>query len=143
MSLLFFFFFLQSFKGEHSDWSPDSARASAGGSLPTGVCPQQSEGNTTVCVWHTSARPRGSSAVEDGPVPVRSEGERGAFGVGLPPVRTQRGDGLLGKQRHETRVIVRRRLRTKRVFWFIDGFASLQIWQHMKPASSRKRSSPS
>lgn len=50
MSLLFFCFFLQSFKGKHSDWSPDSARASAGGSLPTGVCPQQSEGNTTVCV---------------------------------------------------------------------------------------------
>lgn len=39
-----------------------------------------------------------SSAVENGSVPVWSEGERRVVGVGLPSVRTQRGNGLVGKQ---------------------------------------------
>lgn len=115
MSLLFFFFFYSPLKGNTRigvlivlvRLLAEAYRLVFVHSRAKGIL---------LCVWHTSARPRGSSAVEDGPVPVRSEGERGAFGVGLPPVRTQRGDGLVGKQRHGTQVIVRRRLRTKRFF---------------------------
>lgn len=40
---------LPSFKGKHLFLSPDSARVTAGRSLPTGVCTQQSKENPTVC----------------------------------------------------------------------------------------------
>lgn len=45
-----------------------------------------------------------SSAVENGSVPVWSEGEHRAVRVGLPSVRTQRGNGLVGKQQSTSHV---------------------------------------
>lgn len=89
-----------------------------------------------VCGVHLHVR-EVSSAVEDGPVPVRPVGEHRAFGVGLPPVRTQSCDGLVGKQKTRDAGDLETTPPHK-IFFFSWLFRFPPNLAKTKPASSRK-----